>query len=151
MGRVVPSTRSSCFRSSSSGRHRARSVSGAARPQREHVRLGCEFLRRGEPRHRVKEAQRRNLRGSAVALRGLLGPPASHETQKKEDVRQSQLQDVHEPGETCDANVYHEFDCAGTLRELLQKEVALIRDWARPTPRTASVTQSAARSARGFS
>ena len=40
----------------------------------------------------------------------------------------SQLQDVHEPAETCDArypggeDVYHEFGCAGTLRELLQKE-----------------------------
>ena len=43
----------------------------------------------------------------------------------------SQLQDVHEPAETCD--VFHGFDCAGTLRELLQKEVALLRVRLGPT------------------
>ena len=41
----------------------------------------------------------------------------------------SQLQDAHEPA-TCDARYpgrvdgcLHEFDCAGALRELLQKEI----------------------------
>ena len=51
----------------------------------------------------------------------------------------SQLQDATEPAETCDArypgreDVYHELDCAGALRELLQKETALLRVQLGPT------------------
>ena len=51
----------------------------------------------------------------------------------------SQLQDAHEPAGTCDArypgreDVYHEFDCAGALGELLQKEIALLRVQLGPT------------------
>ena len=72
----------------------------------------------------------------------------------------SQLQDAHKTAETCDAryfgreDVYHEFDCAGALGELLQKKIALLRVQLGPTePRahTASVTPSAARFARGCS
>ena len=72
----------------------------------------------------------------------------------------SQLQDAHEPAETCDArypgreeDVHHEFDCAGALGELLQKEIALLRVQLGPIAeqRTASVTPSAARFARGCS
>ena len=72
----------------------------------------------------------------------------------------SQLQDAHGPAETCDAryfgreDVHHEFDCAGAVGELLQKESALLRVQLGPTePRalTASVTPSAARCARGCS
>ena len=45
----------------------------------------------------------------------------------------SQLQDAHEPAVTCDArypgreDVYHEFGCAGALRELFQRKIG-------PTP-----------------
>ena len=41
----------------------------------------------------------------------------------------SQLQDAHEPAETCDArypgreDVDHQFDCAGPLRELYQRKI----------------------------
>ena len=68
----------------------------------------------------------------------------------------SQLLDAHEPAETCDArypgreDVYHEPDCAGALRDLLQKETAPLRvQLGRPRARTASLTPSAARFARG--
>ena len=58
-------------------RHRARSVIRSST-------LGCEFVQRCDPGHRVKGAQRRYLRGSAVAWRSrfgppVSGPPASHE------------------------------------------------------------------------
>ena len=56
---------------------------------------------------------------------------------RKTSVRQ--LQDAHEPAETCDARyvgkegVCHEFDCASTLRELLQKEIVSLRVQLGPT------------------
>ena len=51
----------------------------------------------------------------------------------------SPLQNAHQPAETCDArylgreDVHHEFDCAGALRELLQKGIALLRVQLAPT------------------
>ena len=60
VGRVVPSLGSSCFRSSSSGRHRARSVIRSSTPATGNTSPSdSEFLRRGEPTQQVNEAQRR--------------------------------------------------------------------------------------------
>ena len=76
---------------------------GAARPQWEHVGLGlgCELLLRSG--HRVKEAWRRNLGGSAVAWRGLLGPQALHETWK-EDVSKSVAGRARARGVRCEVS-----------------------------------------------
>ena len=103
--------------------------SGAARPQWEHVSVGCEHLLRDDPGHRVEEAQRRHFRGSAA-----LDPWPRMRQRRKTSV--SQLQDAHEPAETCDARCAgreDEFDCAGALRELLQKEIAPLRVQLGPT------------------
>ena len=69
----------------------------------------------------------------------------------------SQLQDAHEHAETCDARYpgkkkkYHEFDCAGALRELLQKGIAPLRVQPRPDRERARLRSPAARFARGCS
>ena len=157
VGRVVPSTRSSCFQSSSSGRHRARSAMRSSTPS-----MGT----RG-PRLRAPPAGRsRGRRGTVTALFVVLplrGAAALDPRPRKRLARKtsvSQLQDAHEPAETCDArypgrdDVYRECDCASAPRELLQNEIALLRVQLGPTEpraRTASVTPSAVRFARGCS
>ena len=95
--------------------------SGAARLQWEHVGLGCELL----------------LRDGPIAWRSRPGPQPRTRLRRKTSV--SQLQDAHEPAVTCGARhpgrvdgCIHELDCAGALRELLQKEIAPPRVQTRP-------------------
>ena len=77
------------------------------------------------------------FRGSAVAWRSRPGPPPCMRLRRKTFV--SQLQDAHEPAETCDArypgreDVFHGFDCAGAPRDLLQQQIALLRVQLGPT------------------
>ena len=80
----------------------------------------------GSKRHRDGTFVVLPLRGAAA-----LDPRPRMRLRRKTSV--SQLQDAHEPAETCEArypgrdDVYHEFDCAGTLRELLQKKITILR------------------------
>ena len=132
MGRVVPSTKNSFFRSSSSGRLCARCT----------TRSSTHSMGTRRPRLRAPPAGRSRAPGRrgrvtvlswfcrCVAQRPWTPRPRTRLTRK---TSVSQLQDAHEPAETCDArypgreDVCFEFDCAGALRELLQSEIALLR------------------------
>ena len=108
--------------------------SGAAHPQWQHVGLGCELLR-NDPQ---APGSKRDSDGTFVVL-PLRGAAALDPGPRMRLRRKTFVSQFHEPAETCDArhngreDVHHEFDRAGALRELLQKEIALLRVQLGPT------------------
>ena len=118
--------------------HRARSATRSSTPS-----MGTR-----RPRLRVPPAGRSRAPGRrgtvtvlswfcrCVAQRSWTPRPRTRLTRK---TSVCQLQDAHEPAETCDSrypgreDVYHEFHCARALRELLQKEIAQPRVQLGPT------------------
>ena len=118
VGRVGPSTRSSCFRSSSSGRHRVRSPIKSSTPSMGTRRPSAASSSCGTV---PGTGSKRHSDGTFVVLPPWTPRPRMRLRRKTSE---SQLQDAHEPAETCDArcpgreDVYHEFDCASALKEV---------------------------------